>query len=176
MDKESSGLKNDEPEVRDEISTPTFEYEIAYYMKDHTPIYQFKVKEESKKQSKETDHKKGTKETEQKKHEHDLLEDEPLDLSMKSSSTLNATQISTPYMYSPVSYTMDYVTKGNCVQVENKPNHNKKSHNKMPMIGRGKPFPTAMFTDEDTIDVNKLPRSYRLPMLVQSAHNTQHMV
>ena len=29
--KESSPLKNDEPEVRDEISTPTFKYEIAYY-------------------------------------------------------------------------------------------------------------------------------------------------
>ena len=52
--KESSSLKNDEPEVRDEISTPTFEYEIAYYTKDHSPIYQFKVKEESKKQNEET--------------------------------------------------------------------------------------------------------------------------
>ena len=68
--KESSSLKNDEPEVRDEISTPTFEYEIAYYTKDHSPIYQFKVKEESKKQNEETEQKKRIKqneETEQKK-------------------------------------------------------------------------------------------------------------
>ena len=68
--KESSSLKNDEPEVRDEISTPTFEYEIAYYTKDHSLIYQFKVKEESKKQNEETEQKKRIKqneETEQKK-------------------------------------------------------------------------------------------------------------
>ena len=68
--KESSSLKNDEPEVRDEISTPTFEYEIAYYTKDHSLIYQFKVKEESKKQNEETEQKKRIKQnegTEQKK-------------------------------------------------------------------------------------------------------------
>ena len=62
--KESSQLKNDEPEVRDEISTPTFEYEIAYYTKDHSLIYQFKVKEDSKKQNKETEQKKRINENE----------------------------------------------------------------------------------------------------------------
>ena len=45
-------LEKDEPEIRDEISTPTFEYEIAYYTKDHTPIYQFKMKENFKKETK----------------------------------------------------------------------------------------------------------------------------
>ena len=44
IDQEDSGLKTDEPELRDEINTPTFEYEIAYYTKDHTLIYQFKMK------------------------------------------------------------------------------------------------------------------------------------
>ena len=83
--KESSPLKNDEPEVRDEISTPTFEYEIAYYTKDHSLIYQFKVKEDSKKQNKETEQKKRINENE------DDGQNEPLDLSMKSPSTLNAT-------------------------------------------------------------------------------------
>ena len=102
--KECSQLKNDEPEVRDEISTPTFEYEIAYYTKDHSPIYQFKVKEDSKKQNKETEQKKRINENE------DDEWNEPLDLSMKSPSTLNATQISTQDTYSPVPYTMDYIT------------------------------------------------------------------
>ena len=133
--KESSPLKNDEPEVRDEISTLTFEYEIAYYTKDHSPIYQFKVKEDSKKQNKETEQKKRINENE------DDEQNEPLDLSMKSPSTLNATQISTQDIYSPVSYTMDYITQGSCVQLEernNKQKQHKKSHIQMPMIGRGK--------------------------------------
>ena len=133
--KESSPLKNDEPEVRDEISTPTFEYEIAYYTKDHSPIYQFKVKEDSKKQNKETEQKKRINENE------DDEQNQPLDLSMKSPSTLNATQKSTQDTYSPVSYTMDYITQGSCVQLEernNKQKQHKKSHNQMPMIGRGK--------------------------------------
>ena len=133
--KESSQLKNDEPEVRDEISTPTFEYEIAYYTKDHSLIYQFKVKEDSKKQNKETEQKKRINENE------DDEQNQPLDLSMKSPSTLNATQISTQDTYSQVSYTMDYITQGSCVQLEernNKQKQHKKSHNQMPMIGRGK--------------------------------------
>ena len=145
--KESSSLKNDEPEVRDEISTPTFEYEIAYYTKDHSPIYQFKVKEESKKQNEETEQKKRIKqneETEQKKRINENEDDEqnqPLDLSMKSPSTLNATQKSTQDTYSPVSYTMDYITQGSCVQLEernDKQKQHKESHNQMPRIGRGK--------------------------------------
>ena len=124
--KESSPLKN-KPEVRDEISTPTFEYEITYYTKDHSLIYQFKVKEDSKKQNKETEQKKRI-------NEHDER-NEPLDLSMKSPSTLNATQISTQGTYSPVSYTMDYVQ---LEERNNKQKQHKKSHNQMPMIGRGK--------------------------------------
>ena len=163
--KESSSLKNDEPEVRDEISTPTFEYEIAYYTKDHSPIYQFKVKEESKKQNEETEQKKRIKqneeteqkkrikqneETEQKKRikqneeteqKKRIKQNQPLDLSMKSPSTLNATQKSTQDTYSPVSYTMDYVTQGSCVQLterNDKQKQHKESHNQMPRIGRGK--------------------------------------
>ena len=157
--KESSSLKNDEPEVRDEISTPTFEYEIAYYTKDHSPIYQFKVKEESKKQNEETEQKKRIKqneeteqkkrikqneETEQKKRINENEDDEqnqPLDLSMKLPSTLNATQKSTQDTYSPVSYTMDYIKQGSCVQLEernDKQKQHKESHNQMPRIGRGK--------------------------------------
>ena len=38
-----------------------------------------------------------------------------------------------------------------------KTNHNRNSQNKMPMIGRGKPFPMVMFTDEDAIYVDQLP-------------------
>ena len=33
---EQNQLETDKPEIRDDISTPTFEYEIAYYTKDHT--------------------------------------------------------------------------------------------------------------------------------------------
>ena len=94
IDQEDSGLKTDEPEVRDEISTPTFEYEIAYYTKDNALIYQFKMKEPI---NKETEQKKETKERE-KKERNEKQEDEqnePLDLSLKSSSILKATPIST---------------------------------------------------------------------------------
>ena len=44
---EQNQFEKDKPEIRDEISTLTFEYEIAYYTTDYTPIYQFKMKEKS---------------------------------------------------------------------------------------------------------------------------------
>ena len=98
---------------------------------------------------------------------------------MKSPSTLNATQISTPDTYSPVLYTMDYVTQGNCVQLEernNKQKQHKKSHNQIPMIGGGKRFPTDMFTDEDAIHVSKLPNLIDGQCLykVHTTHSTWH--
>ena len=99
------------------------------------------------KQNEETEQKKRIKqneETEQKKRKNENADDEqnqPLDLSMKSPSTLNATQKSTQDTYSPVSYTMDYVKQGSCVQLEernDKQKQHKESHNQMPRIGRGK--------------------------------------
>ena len=44
------------------------------------------------------------------KQNEDDEQNQPLDLSMKSPSILNATQKSTQDTYSPVSYTMDYIT------------------------------------------------------------------
>ena len=122
IDQEYSGLKTDEPEVRDEISTPTFEYGIAYYTKDNAPIYQFKMKEPINEEIEETVQKKETKERE-KKERNEKQEDEqnePLDLSLKSSSILKATPISTRDMYLPISYTMEYVTDGTVSNLKKK--------------------------------------------------------
>ena len=84
-------LEKDEPEIRDEISTPTFEYEIAYYTKDHTPIYQFKKKEKFDKQTK----------VNEERNEDE--QNDPLDLLLKSSSIPNMSHTSNQHNYSPIS-------------------------------------------------------------------------
>ena len=94
-------MEKDEPEIMDEISTPTFEYEITYYTKDHTPIYQFKIKEKFQKQTKVNEERNEDK------------QNEPLDFSLKSSSIPNMSQTSSQHNYSPISYMMDYVCHEN---------------------------------------------------------------
>ena len=95
IDQEDSGLKTDEPEVRDEINTPTFEYEIAYYTNDNALIYQFKMKEPIKKNRRNRTEERNERKRKERNEKQEDEQNEPLDLSLKSSSILNATPIST---------------------------------------------------------------------------------
>lgn len=40
---------------------------------------------------------------------------------------------------------------------KNQPNYNRKSTNEVQNIGRGKPFPTWSFKEEDSMYVDKIP-------------------
>ena len=98
-------LEEDEPEIREEISTLTFEYEIAYYTKDHTLIYQFKMKEDSKKE---------TKVNQERNEDEEDEQNELMELSLKLSSIPNMTQTLSQHVksqdnYLPISYMMEYV-------------------------------------------------------------------
>ena len=100
-----------------------------------------------------------TKVNEERNEDEQNEQNEPLDLSLKNDKHLKK-QTSSQHNYSPISYTMDYVCCENetCPKTQyNEQNDNRKSNNQVLNIGRGKPFPTWMFREEQAIFVDKVP-------------------